>query len=81
MLEWDTTVHAPAATEDEAAFRARVTTEGEFMTSYPEDDIGGEGADVYSREGCVYISRRDDPDDDEHAVMLSCAQMNRLARD
>jgi len=81
-LEWGTVRHAPAAatTEDEAAFRARVTTAGEFSASYTGEGVG---ADVYSFDGLVYISAANDTEAEGPAgeIVLSCAQMSALARD
>jgi len=78
MLEWNTAMHA--AEESEAAFQARVTTAGEFTATYAGEGVG---ADVYSTDGCVYISSANDPEaaGATGEIVLSCAQMSRLARD
>jgi len=82
LQDWSTAVHTPAAptqAEDEAAFLARVTTDGDFTRHYP-DDRNRSGCDVYSHGGAVYISRADDSND-ERPVVLSASQMNTLARE
>jgi len=81
MIDWDLTPQEPAV-EDDADFRECVTTEGEFTASYRDErgERDGPGCDMYSHGGFVYISSPDDQDD-EHAVVVSCSQMNRLARD
>jgi hypothetical protein len=78
MLDWDTAAPAQAH-EDEAAFAERVTTAGEFTMRYAGDGVG---CDIYSYDIRAYLTRADDPEaDDAHAVVLTTAEMNALARD